>query len=177
MGPEHDFVSSALFAVHGQGTLLICGRRTGLELLALGRVENTFARGASLGRALVEGLAVVIRRSVEVQRQGAGGLEGVGHPVETNGVGHVGDLVAVQGGFTLDGHGFGLVPFVITVIAAQTGVGVLRVVDDLVGPVVLGFLELTIKDLHDAVGASMVMDSTGKRKKWQQKRDGRTSVW
>lgn len=111
-----------------------------------------------------------------MQRQGAGGLEGVGHPVETNGIGHVGDFVTAQGGFTLDGHGLGLVPFVVTVVAAQTGVGVLRVVDDLVRPVVLGFLELTIKDLHDAVGASMVMDSAAKRKKWKQKQDGRTSV-
>lgn len=99
-----------------------------------------------------------------MQGQGASGLEGVGHPVETNGVGHVGNLIAAQGGFTLDGHRLGLVPFVVTVVATQTRVSVLRVVDDLVGPVVLGFLELAIKDLHDAVGASMVMDSAGKKK-------------
>lgn len=150
-----------LFAVRGQGTLEIRSRGTGLELLALGRVEDTLARGPGLGRALVEGLAVVIRRRVQMQRQRTGGLEWVGNSVETDVVGHVGDVVAAHDCVSLDGHGLGLL-FVITVVTAQTRVSVFGIVDDLVRPVVLGLLQFAIKDLHDAVGASMVMDSAEK---------------
>lgn len=151
----------------GQSTGEIRSRRTGLELLALGRIEDALARRASLGGPLVECLASLVRRRVQVQGKGASRLEWVGHTVKTELVRHVGGFVAVQDCLSLDGHGTGLLALVVTVVGAQARVGMVSLGDDLVGPLVQGLLELTVQHLHDAVGTRVVMNgTTGSMKRW-----------
>ena len=158
---------AALLSV-GQGTLQIGSRWTGLELLPLGRVKDTFARGTGLRGAFVKGLANIIRRGVQVQRDGSLSTKRIGNGMETQLVMHIGNGISLEEGLLLDGHGLGLLSFIITVIAAQTGVGAAILCDDLVGPVVESLLQLSVKDLHEAVRAGMVMDSTGNKNEQQQ---------
>lgn len=144
----------------GQGAGEVGCRWTGLELLTLGRVKDTFARGASLGGPLVEGPTGLEGGRVQVQGQGAGCLEWVGHTVETQLVRHVGGLVTVQDRLSLDGHGAGLPVLVVTVVRAQARVGMVDLGNDLVRPLVECLFELAVQHLHDTVGTRVVVDST-----------------
>jgi len=151
-----------------QRALQIGSRWTGIDLLALGRVEDTFARGAGLGGALVKGLADLIGRGVQVQRDGSLGAKRVCNGVQTELVVHVCDSVSLEEGLLFDGHDLGLF-FVITVVTALTRVSAFTLVNDLIRPVVKGFFQLAIKDLHETVGTRMVMNSAGNNK---EKRTG-----
>ena len=70
---------------------------------------------------------------------------------------HVGDGVPLEEGLLLDGHCGGFF-VVIAIITSHTRVGVVGVIDDSFGPVVEGLLQLAIKDLHQAVGAGVVVN-------------------
>lgn len=159
--------STFSLAILGQSAGEVGSGWTGLELLTLGREKDALARGASLGGSLIEGLAGLVRRRVQVQGQGTGRLEWVGHTVEAELVRHVGGFVAVQDRLSLDGHGTGLLALVITVVRAQARVWVVGLGDDLVGPLVQGLFELAVQHLHDAVGTRVIMNgTTGSKKRW-----------
>lgn len=97
-----------------------------------------------------------------MQRHGSHILKGVGHGMETQLVMHVRNGILLEIGHLVDLHGGTLfLVFVITVITTHTRVRIVTLTLDPVWPVVEGLVQLAVKDLHEAVGAGMVMDGTG----------------